>query len=102
MVGRVGGLGGPAEAAQVRADDGVAPGQERCHLVPGRMRARNHGVKRGDIRALGASAYAGPLLSTLLLILFGRAEPSWRILLAAVLIVGGAALAAKDMLGRRG
>jgi drug/metabolite transporter (DMT)-like permease len=62
----------------------------------------DHGVKRGDIRALGASAYAAPLISTLLLILFGRAEPSWRILLAAVLIVGGAALAAKDMLGRRG
>jgi drug/metabolite transporter (DMT)-like permease len=62
----------------------------------------DHGVKRGDIRALGASAYAGPLLSTLLLILFGRAEPSWRILLAAALIVGGAALAAKDMLGRKG
>ena len=62
----------------------------------------DHGVKRGDIRALGASAYAAPLISTLLLILFGRAEPSWRILLAAVLIVGGAALAAKDMLGRKG
>ena len=32
----------------------------------------DHGVKRGDIRALGAFAYAAPLLSTLLLIAFGQ------------------------------
>lgn len=60
----------------------------------------DHGVKHGDIRALGAFAYAGPLLSTLLLILFGRAEPGWTIAAACLLIVGGAVLAARDVLGR--
>jgi drug/metabolite transporter (DMT)-like permease len=60
----------------------------------------DYGVKRGDIRALGAFAYAGPLLSTLLLILFGRAEPDWSIAAACLLIVGGALLAARDVLSR--
>ena len=34
------------------------------------------GVKRGDIRALGALSYAAPVLSTLLLVVFGRATLS--------------------------
>jgi len=46
-------------------------------------------------------AYAAPLLSTLLLITFGRAEASWTIALACILIVGGAVLASGDMLRRR-
>lgn len=61
----------------------------------------DHGVKHGDIKALGALAYAAPLLSTLLLILFGRAEASWTIALACLLIVGGAVLASGDLLRRR-
>jgi drug/metabolite transporter (DMT)-like permease len=61
----------------------------------------DHGVKRGDIRVLGAFAYAGPLLSTLLLIGFGRAEASATLAAACALIVGGALLAARDM-WRRG
>lgn len=60
------------------------------------------GVKRGNIQVLGAASYAAPLLSTLVLILAGFAEPSWRILAACVLITGGAVLAAKSLLfGRR-
>jgi drug/metabolite transporter (DMT)-like permease len=55
------------------------------------------GMKRGDIKALGALSYATPLLSTLLLVLFGRAEPSLRLVAACVLIVGGAALASRDL-----
>jgi drug/metabolite transporter (DMT)-like permease len=61
----------------------------------------DYGVKHGDIKALGALAYAAPLLSTLLLILFCRAEASWTIALACLLIVGGAVLASGDMLRRR-
>lgn len=61
----------------------------------------DHGVKHGDIRALGAAAYATPLLSTLLLILFGRAEPSLGLGLALALIVGGAVLGAGGLIGRR-
>jgi drug/metabolite transporter (DMT)-like permease len=61
----------------------------------------DHGVKHGDIKALGAFAYAAPLLSTILLIAFGRGAPSWRIAAACVLITGGAALAAGDLLRRK-
>ncbi|TIL69518.1 MAG: EamA family transporter, partial [Mesorhizobium sp.] len=59
------------------------------------------GVKRGNIQVLGAASYAAPLLSTLVLISAGVAEPSLRILAACVLITGGAALAAKSLLLRR-
>ncbi len=62
----------------------------------------DHGVKRGDIRALGALSYATPLLSTFLLILFDRAEAGWIVWAACALIVGGAVLASWDVLrGRR-
>ncbi|MGX7875170.1 aromatic amino acid exporter YddG [Mesorhizobium sp. ORM6] len=59
------------------------------------------GVKRGNIQVLGAASYAAPLLSTLVLIAAGVAEPSLRILGACVLITGGAALAAKSLLLRK-
>ena len=63
--------------------------------------AWDHGVKNGDIQILGAASYAAPLLSTLVLILSGFAEPSWRIALACLLVTGGAVLAARDMIFRR-
>jgi drug/metabolite transporter (DMT)-like permease len=56
------------------------------------------GMKRGDIRVLGAASYATPLLSTLFLILAGFATPSVSIAIAAVLIAGGGLIAAKDMI----
>jgi drug/metabolite transporter (DMT)-like permease len=56
------------------------------------------GMKRGDIRVLGAASYATPLLSTLFLILAGFAKPSVSIAIAAVLIAGGGLIAAKDMI----
>ncbi|KRA00322.1 hypothetical protein ASD64_01760 [Mesorhizobium sp. Root157] len=60
------------------------------------------GVKRGNIQVLGAASYAAPLLSTLVLIAAGFAEPSLRILAACLLITGGAVLAAKSLLfGKR-
>jgi drug/metabolite transporter (DMT)-like permease len=59
------------------------------------------GVKRGNIQVLGAASYAAPLLSTIVLIAAGFAEPSLRILAACVLITAGAALAAKSMLFRK-
>ncbi|MGJ5175377.1 aromatic amino acid exporter YddG [Bradyrhizobium oligotrophicum] len=60
------------------------------------------GMKRGDIRVLGAASYATPLLSTAFLILAGYARPSAAIALAALLIAGGGLVAAKDMfLARR-
>src|SRR5882724_10120320 len=59
------------------------------------------GMKRGDIRVLGAASYATPLLSTAFLIVAGFAKPSTNIAIAAVLIAGGGLLAARDMLGKR-
>ena len=56
------------------------------------------GMKRGDIRVLGAASYATPLLSTAFLILAGFAKPSANIAIAAVLIAGGGLIAAKDMI----
>ena len=56
------------------------------------------GVKRGDIQVLGAASYATPLLSTLVLIGSGVAAYSHTLLAAALLIVAGAVLAAKDLL----
>ncbi len=57
----------------------------------------DYGVKQGNIKALGSFSYLAPLLSTLLLISCGFAEASWRIGVACLLIVGGAALAAGDL-----
>jgi drug/metabolite transporter (DMT)-like permease len=59
--------------------------------------AWDYGVKNGDIQIIGAASYAAPLLSTLILVASGFAEPDWRILLACLLITGGAVLAARDM-----
>lgn len=62
----------------------------------------DYGCKHGDIRALGTLAYAVPLLSNGLLIATGRGEATWQVAVAALLIIGGAALGAGDiLLGRR-
>ncbi len=55
----------------------------------------DYGVKRGHIQTLGALAYAAPLLSTLLLIALGLAEPTWVVAAACGLIVGGAVIATR-------
>jgi drug/metabolite transporter (DMT)-like permease len=60
------------------------------------------GMKRGDIRVLGAASYATPLLSTGFLIVAGFAKASANIAIAALLIAGGGLIAAKDMIWRRG
>lgn len=53
------------------------------------------GVKRGNIQLLGVASYAAPLLSTFVLIGAGIAEATWALLIAALLITCGAALAAR-------
>jgi len=60
------------------------------------------GMKRGDIRVLGAASYATPVLSTAFLILAGFAKPTAALAIAAALIAGGGLIAAKDMIvGRK-
>jgi drug/metabolite transporter (DMT)-like permease len=59
------------------------------------------GMKRGDIRVLGAASYAAPLLSTAFLIMAGFAKPGANLAISAVLIAGGGLIAAKDMIWKR-
>lgn len=63
--------------------------------------AWDFGVKHGNIQVLGAASYAAPLLSTIVLILAGQAEATANIVVACLLITGGAALAAKNMILRQ-
>ena len=53
------------------------------------------GMKKGDIQLLGVASYAAPLLSTVALIAAGITPATPVIAIAAVLIAGGAALAAQ-------
>ena len=59
------------------------------------------GMKRGDIRVVGAASYATPLLSTGLLVALGYAQASSSLVLATLLIAGGGLLAAKDLFLKR-
>lgn len=56
------------------------------------------GVKQGDIQLLGTASYAAPLLSTVALVVFGIAAPSWVLAISACLITGGAVIAARASL----
>lgn len=58
----------------------------------------DYGTKHGDIRVLGAASYLTPMLAAALLVGFGRTEATWTLLTACLLITGGAALAACDLL----
>jgi drug/metabolite transporter (DMT)-like permease len=60
------------------------------------------GMKRGDIRVLGAASYATPLLSTAFLIMAGFAKADANLAISAVLIAGGGLIAAKDMIWKKG
>lgn len=54
------------------------------------------GVKRGNIQLLGTLAYAAPFLSTLALVWADMAQPSLSLGLAALMITGGAFIAARS------
>ncbi len=53
------------------------------------------GMKKGNIQFLGVASYAAPLLSTLALVVSGNSVATPSLWIAAVLIAGGAALAAR-------
>jgi drug/metabolite transporter (DMT)-like permease len=63
--------------------------------------AWDFGMKHGDPMVLGASSYAAPLLSTIVLLLTGFGAFHWSIAVACALIMGGAVLAAKEMIFKR-
>ncbi|MFJ8330162.1 DMT family transporter [Streptomyces sp. NPDC094437] len=66
--------------------------------VGGAFYVWDHGTKHGDIQLLGTLSYFAPLLSTALLVATGRADASWPVVGACVLIAGGAMLASADAL----
>ena len=60
----------------------------------------DHGMKHGDVTVLGALSYATPMASTLLLVLVGATPLTANLGIAALLIVGGAVLAARSLVSR--
>jgi drug/metabolite transporter (DMT)-like permease len=61
----------------------------------------DHGTKHGDIQILGVLAYGAPLLSTCLLIVFGKAIATPAIIAGCIMIVGGAVLASVNFMSRK-
>lgn len=55
--------------------------------------AWDHATKHGHIALLGTLSYLAPLLSTALLVATGAAPASFKLAVAAVLVIGGAVLA---------
>lgn len=55
------------------------------------------GMKKGDIRALGAASYLAPIFATVFLALAGFGAMTNTVIVSCVLVVGGALLAGKDM-----
>ena len=57
--------------------------------------AWDYGTKHGELPVLGALAYGAPVLSTLLLVLFGLARPTIELAIACAFVVGGAWIATR-------
>jgi drug/metabolite transporter (DMT)-like permease len=58
------------------------------------------GMKHGNIQFLGGAAYFAPLISTLILVATGLADPTWAIIASCLLITFGAILASGKLFGR--
>lgn len=54
----------------------------------------DHGVKQGNIQLLAVLSYSAPLISVLLLVVTGYAEPGLALALASIAIVAGSLIAA--------
>jgi drug/metabolite transporter (DMT)-like permease len=57
--------------------------------------AWDHGTKQGNVSLLGTLSYAAPVLSTLLLVTFGRTSVSIGLLAACALVPAGAWVATR-------
>lgn len=56
----------------------------------------DHGIKRGDLQALGVFSYVEPFLGVALVVMLGQGDFGWSLIGAGMLIVGGATLAARS------
>ena len=63
--------------------------------VGGAFYAWDRGCKHGDIRLLGIAAYAAPVLSTLVLVALGIADPTLALGAACLLVALGAVIASR-------
>ena len=61
----------------------------------------DYGMKKGDIRALGAASYLSPIFATVFLAWAGFGELTTTVIISCVLVVLGAVLASKDMFLKR-
>ncbi|WP_331775351.1 aromatic amino acid exporter YddG [Sulfurospirillum sp. 1612] len=61
----------------------------------------DYGLKHGDIKLLGSSAYAIPLLSTLLLLIFGLSSVSYSLWIACALIILGSLISSLNHFKKR-
>lgn len=57
--------------------------------------AWDYGTKHGELAVLGTLAYGAPVLSTLLLVVLGLAQPTTELAIACTLVVGGAWIATR-------
>lgn len=62
----------------------------------------DHGVKKGNIKLLGTLSYIAPLLSSVLLLAFGKAEFSAGLLAACALIMAGSLLSVLERFQKAG
>tara|TARA_R110000803_G_scaffold138931_1_gene205631 strand:- start:93 stop:1004 length:912 start_codon:yes stop_codon:yes gene_type:complete len=62
--------------------------------------AWDYGTKHGNIQILGAVSYGAPLFSTVLLIVFGKAEATPTVIVGCLMIVAGALVASREMVLR--
>jgi drug/metabolite transporter (DMT)-like permease len=53
------------------------------------------GMKKGNVPLLGVLSYASPIISTLLLIALGFAQPTWALAVAVVLMIAAAVIASR-------
>ena len=61
----------------------------------------DYGMKYGNIKLLGTLSYIAPLLSSILLICFGKTTFSWSLMAACAFIIGGSILSSWDSIHNR-
>ncbi|MDX7952857.1 DMT family transporter [Lichenihabitans sp. Uapishka_5] len=59
----------------------------------------DHGLKQGDVQALGVASYVEPLVGAGLVVAMGQGELRWSMLVSGLVIIGGAVLGAANAFG---
>lgn len=59
----------------------------------------DHGLKKGDVQALGALSHVEPLIGAGLVVAVGQGALNWSMLVSGVVLVGGAVLGSANLFG---